>query len=252
MTRCKAAILFLFGADIQGQIWLYHDNPVIATEKRQLPREKFVEPRLRVEASFFLDASQFVPFGQAIFGTGRELLDYVPNTVSAGNVENYFDRLRHSFRKGLRKWPRLAMVLKIGPTALLRIREKGRVKEILLTPEHPPPGLDLGYEILDIAGSLCGPRRYCDLVVFVRKADGAIRQQDLEAIGRRLCEVDSSIGYLIYARPDSWFLEHPSFPFLYAFDEGYRLPDPKTWQPAPEEWSIWHKCQGAKDEGKPN
>lgn len=228
---------------IQPQhIWLLFDNDKLIREKRAISFEHFTEHHLANVWLQLRDYSQFVPYARGIYSPDLRLLDYVEKGTLVMSADSYFFRLREEFPDGLRTWRRLAMVLKIGSTGILRIRENGRIKEILLTPQHPPPGQDLGYEVLDFSGNLCGPRKYCGLSVYVRKVRGAIRQEDLEAIGRRFCEVDPTLEYLIYARPDSWFIEHPDFPFLYAFDEGYRLPHPKTWQQDRQEWSITQVC----------
>jgi hypothetical protein len=250
VNRLALWVLWLAGTGTQGQIWLRFDYEKVSLEKQTLPPGKFTEAELRRRALDFLDQVETIPYARAIYGIGSEILDYIDKGLEPAEPRAYFFRLRHEFPKGLHTWPRLAMVLKMGRTGILRIREKGRVKEILLTPDYPPPGHELGYEVLDVAGDICGPRKCCGLFVYLRKAKGEIRREDLKAIGQRFCEIDPALKYYVYSRPDSWFIEDPSFPFLYAFDEGYRLPDPKTWQKSRDEWSIWKDCNSSKDAQK--
>ena len=251
MNRLALWVLWLAGTGIQGQIWLRFDYEKVSLETRTISSGQFTESELRRRALDFLDQVEAIPYARAIYSTGRELLDYTrKGVVHPVDPRAYFHNLQHAFPKGLHTWPRLAMVLKMGRTGILRIREKGRVKEILLTPDYPPPGHELGYEVLDLAGDICGPRKFCGLFLYLRKAKAEIRREDLEAIGQRFCEIDPALKYYVYSRPDSWFIEDPSFPFLYAFDEGYRLPDPKTWQKSRDEWSIWKDCNSSKDAQK--
>lgn len=248
--RCLILLLFyLAGRQVAGQVLILHEHDKMITLTWQVRPGNFTPVRLEQYGVNFVHDYQDIPYGRAIYGTGGEILGYIGKVGSPVELKNYFYRLKEVYRGGLRRWPRLAMVLKIGPTGILRIREHGKVKEILLTPQYPPAGLEMGYEILDISMMICGPRKYCSLNVYARKRKGEIRQDELEVIGRRLCEIDASLEYFIYARPDSWFIEQPEFPFLYAFDEGYALPDPKTWQPDREEWSIQMICS-AGDAGK--
>lgn len=232
----------IIGLGMGGQVWLLFERGPFVSEKRQVEGKRFTTASLSAEGRDFIGRFDAFPFGKGVYAPGRELLNYVEKGTVRIDQRSYFFRLQKEFPLGLRTWPRLAMILKIGQTGMLRIREDGWVKEILLTPQHPAPGQELGYEVLDFAGSLCGPRKYCGLLVFLRKQKGEIRQDELESIGRRFCEIDSTLEYLIYARPDSWFIEQPQFPFLYAFDNGYALPDPKTWQPDRDEWSVRVSC----------
>lgn len=238
----RLLLLCFLDLELTGQVWLLFERGQIVFEVKELQEKDFTPRGLKQEGIDFMSRFASISYGRGVYSPGREVLNYVDKGTVHINPKAYFYRLREEFPLGLRTWPRLVMTLKIGPTGILRVRENGRVREALLTPQHPAPGQELGYEVLDFAGSLCGPRKYCGLLVFLRKQKGEIRQDELESIGHRFCEIDSTLEYLIYARPDSWFIEQPQFPFLYAFDNGYALPDPKTWQPDRDEWSVRVSC----------
>lgn len=211
-------------------------------EVAEVERSEFTPQRLQKRAREFGERYKTVEFAKLLIGTGPEMKDYVGKGATHQTVESYFYQLPLAFPEGLRTWPRLAMVIKVGPAVLLRVRDEGRVTvTVVLGDRAALPGMAKGYEILDFAPKYDPPELISGAEVFVRTRHMPT-QSEVESIADALCGIRPGWRFHVFARQDSWFIQHVMFPFLYAFDEGYKLPTREEYRDEPEIWALREPC----------
>jgi len=215
---------------------LFIQMPHYVYEMRRIEQRDFNPGRLQADAREFGITYKKIPFAELILGTGNEVRDYVGKGASPTTAESFFFRLPIEYPNGPHTWPRLAMVLKIGPTVLLRVRQDGAVTETLITGSRERlPGWVFGYEVLDFAPYSDARKKIAGLHVYVRNRRSLARSE-VESIADQFHAIVPRFGFYVFARKDSWFIQHDRFPFLYAFDPGYDLPTREKYDPDAEIW----------------
>jgi hypothetical protein len=209
----------------------------------QLSEENFNIKTLLGCAETFRRKYRAATFARLLIGTGPEIQDYLGKGTPHQSIEGYFLRLPAEFPSGLRTWARLAMVLKIGPTVILRVRRDGKVREVTVSGEKKsPPRIKRGNEILDIGPIFDSPAHVSGIEAFVRNRED-LSEASTEQLADEFCALQPALEYRIFARRDSWFVEHDQFPFLYAFDPGFELPTFAEYRRGKEVWAIRARCR---------
>ena len=183
----------------------------------------FTVPALQARAKNFVRRRRGVPFARADIGAGPGVKFYAGKGATDMNEGNYFYRLHKVYPDGVDAYGDIAMVLKCGRSAVLRIRKNAKVYSFDVGDAGiPMPGLLKGIEILHIA-----PMFNFDSVegieVFARST-GRLRQDEIERLASELRSVSPDLIVRVLARNDAWFVTDPHFPFIYAFDESVILP----------------------------
>ncbi|WP_321472217.1 hypothetical protein [uncultured Paludibaculum sp.] len=191
---------------------------------RQVDVRKFSSGLLYEAAQEFVRDYASVPFGRLLIGTGPEVREYCGKGSNHISVENYFYRLRYEYPLGLKTWPRLALVLKLGDSAILRVRDGDRIQEMIVGRlTGSLSWKDQGYDILEVAPLYDPPDTIGGLAVFVR-VRGSLSQDQVNRFTQDFSRIHPQFTYHVFVRQDTWFIDQPQFPFLYAFDQGGGLP----------------------------
>jgi hypothetical protein len=234
----------LSAGEVCGQRQSYVRTSHYVDEVLRIQKSEFTPERLRGYARQFAGKHKSVEFAKLLVGTGEEMRDYVGKGTTGQSVDGYFFRLPVEFPQGLHTWSRLAMVLKVGHAVLLRVRVDGAVTETFISGGRELlPGWTKGFEILDFAQFYDPPDTISGIRMFVRNK-GALNEREVESVADELCVLLPNFEFDVHARQDSLFILHDRFPFLYAFDPGYELPNPKTFDPEAEICARRKHCKG--------
>jgi hypothetical protein len=194
-----------------------------------VPAEAFTTERLQERARAFLRSHATASFGQLELSVGPGVRFYGGKGTDHVSVENYFYRLHFAYPDGVQAYGDIACLIKIGRSAILRIRKDGRVSAFNVSDAaFPLPGSAEGYEILHLA-PLFFRRSVVGVEVFIRSRGGMTRE-GVRKLAKELRVLRPQLRIWVFARTDAWFVTHPGFPFLYAFDDPVMVPTLEEYQ----------------------
>jgi hypothetical protein len=200
-----------------------------AREAVIVPESAFIVEGIVERGKEFIRKYSATPFARLELSHGPGARFYGSKGIDHVNVENYFHRLEHGFPGGAQTYGDIASVIKIGRSAVVRIRKNGSVLSIPIGyPSTPMPGVLQGFEILHFA-PLFRSNAVDGIEVFVRSKQ-LPTPEGMRKLAEQLWTVDRNLTIRVLARKDSWFITHPSFPFIYAFDDPVSIPTRKEYQ----------------------
>jgi len=195
-------------------------------------REAFTTKGLQERARAFLGRHAPATFGRLEISVGPGVRFYSHKGVDHETVESYFYGLQHVFRDGVQAYGDIASLIKVGPSAVLRIRQGGKVSTINVGEEGAPmPGAAAGFEILHF-GPLFNRGSVEGVEVFVRSRN-QVTEEALKKLAKELRHLRPQLRIQVIARMDPWFITHPGFPFLYPFDDPVLVPSPEAYRRSP-------------------
>lgn len=189
----------------------------------------FTFATLKGKARDFLRRHRSASFARMEISVGPGATFYADKGTNHVDLEDYFFRLQKDFSNGLDSYGDICSLIKVGQSAIIRIRSKNVVQIHELSPrDHPMPGSEEGFEILHVS-PLYDSTVVSGVEVFVRSRTPRTKQ-DLLRLGRDLRAISRRLKVRINVRTDSWFLTDPSFPFLYPFDRRDEIPTLSEYQ----------------------
>lgn len=205
------------------------NNNGYAREALTVSKKDFTFVTLKGRASDFLSRHRNASFARLEISVGPGALFYADKGTNHVDLKSYFLRLQKDFSTGLDAYGDICSLIKVGQSAMIRIRSNERVQIHELSPrDYPMPGSGDGFEILHLS-PLYESSVLSGVEVFVRSITPRPRQ-DVLGLARDIRAINPRLKVRINVRTDSWFLTDPSFPFLYPFDKQGKVPTLSEYQ----------------------
>lgn len=186
-------------------------------------QERFTEVEVMRKAQAFLDTYRSITFAR---------LDIAPDDAGKWlsgkggddlTLENFFYRLKDLRTRTPHLFDSVASLIKVGHSAVLRMRNEGRVKHITLNSSAAPAIDILGDpEILFIA-PLFESTRVSGIEVFARTRQEPTKEIALD-LAKAVARLKPEFEVFVLLRADPWFPLSSGFPFVYPFDEHIKDP----------------------------
>jgi hypothetical protein len=238
----------------ESKVYVHHE--ILLADKAYTPENLL--PIARDFVSRFLDR----PFAVLRIAPDRDaLIGYDGKGITDPNFANWAYRLQRFIQSGQEPIPTIAEVNLVDGEAVLRIRNSGKVSRVVLTARDPLFVEHGGrrFEILEISGRLVGPpgaeregllsdpsrpRTFIcpnctDYIYVYVRAQWPMERKTVDALAARLGSLGKEAVVYVFVRPDSCFAEYTYFPFLYAFEETFRIPTEEEYGKTPRMASFY-------------
>lgn len=212
----------------------------VVDEQRVVARDAFTPDNLVKIAEAFSLNWHSVPFAILVIGTDPDFRHYTgKGTADAVPLANYLYRLHVVFRDTIPpEWENLASVIKIGQTTTLRMRMGGQLFFAHLGSLKLPVSERCHCEVLHLA-SIAGRMEGEITGVHLFLRCGVVpSQKHVDTMAENLSRLWPLGVIRVSARTDSWFVEHPNFPFLYPFDSPVVMPTKEAYEHTSEVMGV--------------
>ena len=194
-----------------------------------LPQDQFTRERVFAEAKRFLSARGPEHFSRLVIGTNASYLAYyLGKGITESSFQNWEYRLGRAYEEGWNPLQDIAEITAIGGSALLRIRLGSKIEELtLIAGPEIQWALAANVTFLMVSANFhqqLGEGTCSEWITVFLKTRYPLVKARLQMLGRQLQTLSPGQTLFVVARNDSWFIEYPSFPPVYAFDVGNTRP----------------------------